>query len=69
MSHDDRSSTTPSRRTILAMAAASGAMAATGAAQAQTQTPALADIPIIDAHIHLFDGRVVDAPLEPAEHR
>ena len=57
MSHDDRSSKTPSRRTILAMAAASGAMAATGAAKAQTQTPALADIPIIDAHIHLFDGR------------
>jgi predicted TIM-barrel fold metal-dependent hydrolase len=43
----------PSRRSVLAMAAATGAMAATGAAEAQP----LADIPIIDAHIHLFDGR------------
>jgi predicted TIM-barrel fold metal-dependent hydrolase len=35
------------------MAVAAGAVASAGAAHAQSQ----ADIPIIDAHIHLFDGR------------
>jgi predicted TIM-barrel fold metal-dependent hydrolase len=53
MSDQDESSGGVSRRTLLAMAAASGAVATTGAAQAQS----LAGIPIIDAHIHLFDGR------------
>lgn len=53
MSLDRRLSNGPSRRTILAMSAAVGAVAAAGGAQAQSAT----DIPIIDAHIHLFDGR------------
>jgi predicted TIM-barrel fold metal-dependent hydrolase len=53
VSKDRSSSNAPSRRAVLAMAAATGAVTAAGAAQAQ----APAEIPIIDAHIHLFDGR------------
>ena len=49
MSSGHQSGNSPSRRTVLALAAASAATATTGAAQAQPVT----DIPIIDAHIHV----------------
>lgn len=42
------------RRTFLAGAAATGALTALGSAAAQSSS--MAEIPVIDAHIHLFDG-------------
>jgi predicted TIM-barrel fold metal-dependent hydrolase len=53
MSNDNRALNNLNRRKMLAMTAATGIGAATIGAAAQSST----DIPIIDAHIHLFDGR------------
>jgi L-fuconolactonase len=49
-----RSDSRINRRTFLAGAAATTALTALGSAAAQS--PSLDDIPVVDAHIHLFDG-------------
>lgn len=54
MSQSDGSRMGVNRRDFLAGAAATVTAAAAGSVRAQS--PSVADIPIIDSHIHLFDG-------------
>jgi L-fuconolactonase len=52
MSRPDDTSSALTRRTVLAAAAATAA-----GSVARAQSPSVDNIPIIDAHVHLFDGR------------